>query len=93
MCAASVGTDTGMLSREAKEIPLIHQGVDGSIVLPCFKAALYGLKPSRGLLSQTGLVPFAESFDSPGPMGRSPGCLAVLLDAMAGEDAEDAASE
>jgi amidase len=67
--------------------------VDGSIVFPCFASALYGLKPTHGLLSRTGIVPFAPTFDSAGPMGKTPWDLAVLLDVMSGEDGEDLASE
>ncbi|KAJ9102829.1 hypothetical protein QFC20_004936 [Naganishia adeliensis] len=65
---------------------------DGSVVFPSFASALYGLKPTHGLLSRTGIVPFAPTFDSAGPMGKTPWDLAVLLDVMSDEDVEDLAT-
>lgn len=67
----------------------------GSIVRPAAFCGVAGLKPTYGLVSAEGIVPFAPSLDHPGPIARTVGDLAVLLDAMAGigpacEDAVDA---
>lgn len=67
--------------------------IDGSITLPCLQSSLYGLKPTHGLLSRAGIVPFAPSFDSAGPMAKDVWSLAVALDVMQGEDDDDDASE
>lgn len=62
---------------------------DGSITLPCLQSALYGLKPTVGLLSRTGIVPFAPYFDTAGPMTKNVWDLALLMDVMHGDDPED----
>lgn len=66
--------------------------LDGSITLPCLQSALYGLKPTMGTLSRAGIVPFAPSFDTAGPMAKNVWDLALLMDVMQGPDTEDSAS-
>jgi amidase len=90
-CAASVGTDTGkaILATLHPVADPPHSGSDGSLLFPAFKSALYSLKPTAGLVSQAGIVPFAPYFDSAGPMAKNVYDLAVLLDVMQGEDEED----
>jgi amidase len=51
-----------------------------------------GLKPTVGLVSRDGVVPISGSQDTPGPMARSVADAALLLDAMVGADARDAAT-
>lgn len=67
----------------------IGSETDGSITLPCLASGLYGIKPTTGLVSRSGMVPFARSFDTPGPMGRDVYSVALGLDAISGEDEED----
>src|SRR5262245_11771994 len=62
---------------------------DGSIVSPSSVAGLVGIKPTRGLLSRTGIVPISPSQDTPGPMARTVADAAMLLGAMVGSDPED----
>jgi len=64
---------------------------DGSIVAPASVQGLVGLKPTVGLLSRSGIIPIAASQDTPGPMTRTVEDTALLLNAMLGDDAEDAA--
>ncbi|KAJ9095804.1 hypothetical protein QFC19_007418 [Naganishia cerealis] len=52
-------------------------------------SALYGLKPTVGMLSRSGIVPFAPHFDTPGPMTKNVWDLALLMDVMQGDDSED----
>ena len=66
---------------------------DGSITLPCLQSCLYGLKPTVGMLSRSGVVPFAPYFDTPGPMAKDVESLAILMDVMQGRDDEDDKSE
>lgn len=42
----------------------------GSIIYPASQNGVVGLKPTWGLLSCEGIIPIAESYDTPGPMGR-----------------------
>lgn len=65
---------------------------DGSIVAPASAQGLVGLKPTVGLLSRSGIIPISASQDTPGPMTRTVEDAALLLGAMVGDDAEDAAT-
>jgi len=65
---------------------------DGSIVSPASSNGLVGIKPTLGLVSRSGIVPIAHSQDTAGPMTRTVADAAVLLGAIAGADADDAAT-
>ena len=65
---------------------------DGSVTSPAAACSLAGLKPTVGLVSRAGIVPIAHSQDTAGPMARTVQDLAILLDAMTGEDPRDAAT-
>jgi amidase len=65
---------------------------DGSIVSPSNNCGLVGIKPTLGLVSRTGIIPIAHSQDTAGPMGRTVTDAAILLTALAGFDASDAAT-
>lgn len=95
-CPASIGTETGrqtpLLTSESGLISRHRAVSDGSITLPCLQSALYGLKPTMGTLSRAGIVPFAPSFDTAGPMAKNVWDLALLMDVMQGVDPEDSAS-
>src|SRR5437867_2820793 len=65
---------------------------DGSIVSPASANGIVGIKPTVGLLSRTGIVPISHTQDTPGPMARTVADAALLLGALAGPDAEDAAT-
>lgn len=62
----------------------------GSIRLPAGHSNLYGLRPTSGLSSRAGVIPFSSTLDTVGPMARSVADLAIMLDATAGEDPADA---
>lgn len=49
-------------------------------MLPAGRAALYSLKPSRSLISLTGIVPISSFSDQPGPMTKTTKDLATLMD-------------
>lgn len=61
----------------------------GSIRLPAAHNNLYALRPSSGVTSRGGLIPLSFTLDAVGPMSRSVVDLAIVLDAMAGEDPDD----
>jgi Asp-tRNA(Asn)/Glu-tRNA(Gln) amidotransferase A subunit family amidase len=64
----------------------------GSVRLPSGHSNLYGLRPTSGLSSRTGVIPFSFTLDTVGPMARDVVDLAIVLDATAGEDAADAST-
>ena len=65
----------------------------GSIRGPSTSNGIVGLKPTHGLLSRSGIIPLALSFDTGGPMARSVYDVAVALGIMTGTDAADAATK
>ncbi len=66
---------------------------DGSIVCPASVNGIVGFKPSLGLVSRSGVIPVAHSQDTAGPMTRSVRDAAILMNAIAGHDPNDPASE
>lgn len=63
---------------------------DGSITGPASFNGLVGLKPTRGLISRSGIIPLSHSQDTAGPMARTVRDVALLLAGMTGVDAADA---
>lgn len=61
----------------------------GSIRLPASFCGVVGLKPSYGLVSARGVIPLAWSYDHVGPLARTAEDAAIMLQAIAGYDAED----
>lgn len=55
----------------------------GSITRPASFCGIAGYKPTFGLLSRTGMFPFAPSLDHPGPMARTVEDLIVMMTALA----------
>ena len=54
----------------------------GSLIAPSAWQGTVGMKPSRGLVDATGVVPLLTNNDSPGPVARSVTDAALLLDAI-----------
>lgn len=61
----------------------------GSVRLPAAWCGHVGLKTSLGRISVHGVLPLAESLDSPGPMTRSVEDAALLYAALSGPDLND----
>ena len=61
----------------------------GSIRLPAAHNDLYGLRPTSGLSSRAGVIPFSTTLDAVGPIARSVVDLAIMLDATVGRDPAD----
>jgi len=61
----------------------------GSVRFPAVLNDLYGLRPSEGLTSRTGLIPLSTTLDTMAAMARSVVDLAIVLDATAGVDPAD----
>lgn len=88
------GSSGGSSAALAAGLTTIATGTDtfGSIRLPATMCGIYGLKPTYGLVSTHGVFPTARSLDHAGPMARSVTDLALMLQYMAGYDANDPTS-
>jgi amidase len=60
---------------------------------PSAANGIVGLKTTHGLISRSGVIPLALSFDTVGPMGRSVYDVAVALSVMAGFDPADQSTQ
>ena len=61
----------------------------GSIRQPAALCGLVGMRPTYGLVSRRGITTFSSSLDQAGPMTRSVRDNALVLDAIARQDAKD----
>ena len=61
----------------------------GSIRIPSAWCGAYGLKPTYGLVPYTGVFPIELTLDHTGPIAASTYDVALLLEAIAGEDGLD----
>jgi Asp-tRNA(Asn)/Glu-tRNA(Gln) amidotransferase A subunit family amidase len=89
------GSSSGTGSAMAAWFATIGLGSDttGSIVIPSTLANLVGISATHGLISRTGMMWSSPSQESGGPMTRSVYDAAVVLDAIAGYDAADLATQ
>jgi len=80
----SWGSSSGSANGAATNLCAAAVGTetDGSITGPSAVENIVGLKPTRGLVSQDGIIPIAHQQDTAGPMGRSVTDVAILLGAL-----------
>jgi amidase len=88
------GSSSGTGAAIAANLAAVGVGTetDGSIVSPSNNCGLVGVKPTLGLVSRTGIIPISHSQDTAGPMTRTVRDAAILLTAICGVDAKDAAT-
>lgn len=89
------GSSSGSAAAVAAELCYAAIGTDtaGSIRLPAACCGIVGLKPTYGRVSARGVIPLSWSYDHVGPMTRTVRDAALLLQAIAGYDAGDIASQ
>ncbi len=78
----SGGSSAGTAAGVAANLGLVGVGEDtgGSIRIPASFNNLFGLRVTTGLISRTGFSPLVHFQDTPGPMARTVGDLALLLE-------------
>jgi aspartyl-tRNA(Asn)/glutamyl-tRNA(Gln) amidotransferase subunit A len=64
----------------------------GSVRLPGAFCGVAALKPTYGRVSRYGVIAYASSLDQVGPLARTVGDVAVVLEAIAGNDPADSTS-
>ncbi len=89
------GSSGGTGAAIAASFAAVGMGSDtcGSIRIPSAFNNLIGLRPSKGLSSIYGVMPLSHTQDVAGPLARTVEDLAIVLDAVAGYDARDQATQ
>ena len=85
------GSSGGSAVAVATGMVVVALGSDtlGSVRIPASYCGVCALKPTHGELSARGLVPAARRLDSVGLLAREVGDLTMLLQVLAGHDADD----
>ncbi len=88
------GSSTGSAAAVAMSFATAAVGTEtsASILSPAIQMSIVGIKPTVGLISRSGVIPFSYSQDTAGPMARTVSDAAVLLGALAGRDEDDPAT-
>ncbi len=87
----SGGSSGGSAAAVSAALALASLGTDtgGSIRVPAAACGCVGLKPTRGRVPLSGVIPLATTLDHAGPLCRSVQDAALVLSAIAGPDAHD----
>jgi amidase len=85
------GSSGGTGAAVAANLALMGTGSDTgqSIRSPASANSLVGVRPTRGLVSRSGVIPNSQTQDEVGPIARTVTDAALLLDVMAGYDPDD----
>lgn len=88
------GSSSGSGAAVAADFAPLAVGTEtnASILSPSIQNSIVGIKPTVGLISRSGIIPFTYSQDTAGPMARTVTDAAILLGAMSGIDERDAAT-
>ena len=85
------GSSGGAAAAVSSGLAPAAQGSDGggSIRIPASVCGLFGIKPTRGRISQGPLMPDLAGLSTDGPLARTVADAALLLDAMTGNHPGD----
>ena len=85
------GSSGGAAAAVASGLAPAAQGSDGggSIRIPASVCGLFGIKPTRGRISQGPMMPDLVGLSTDGPLARTVADAALLLDAMTGNPPGD----
>lgn len=85
------GSSGGTAAAIAANLGTIGTGTDtcSSVRSPPAFNNLVGVRPTRGLVSRTGIIPLSETQDTAGPITRTVADAAKMLDVMVGYDPDD----
>jgi amidase len=92
------GSSSGSAAAVAANFAVFSLGSDtaGSVRGPASSTSLVGIKPTKGLVSLDGVIPFSDFVDVVGPLARTVEDATIALGVMTGVDPKDprtAASE
>jgi aspartyl-tRNA(Asn)/glutamyl-tRNA(Gln) amidotransferase subunit A len=78
------GSSSGSAAAVASGMCIAAIGTDtaGSVRCPAALCGVVGHRPSQGVLSNAGIVPLAESFDTPGPITQTVADAQAILRAL-----------
>lgn len=90
----SSGSSAGSASATAAGLVSFAMGTEtwGSIVSPCTRCGVTGLRPTFGRVSRHGVMALSWTMDKVGPIARSAEDCALVFSAIAGKDPLDPAS-
>ena len=85
------GSSGGVVTAVAANMAVLGNGTDtgNSIRMPAATSALFGVFPTRGLVSIAGIAPLDWLLDNTGPIARTATDAAIALAVMAGADSLD----
>ena len=88
------GSSSGSAVAVAADYAPFALGTDttGSIRGPASVTGVVGMRPTMGLISRNGIIPLSLTFDTVGVLARNVRDVATVLDAIAGEDSQDAST-
>ncbi|OQR56281.1 amidase family protein [Bacillus sp. CDB3] len=88
------GSSTGSAIAVAANFTVLSVGTetDASILSPAVQNSVVGIKPTVGLISRSGIIPFTYSQDTAGPFARTVTDAAILLGSLTGVDEKDVAT-
>ena len=88
------GSSSGSAVSVASNFTILSVGTetDASILSPAIQNSVVGIKPTVGLISRSGIIPFTYSQDTAGPFARTVEDAAILLSVLTGIDEKDVAT-
>ncbi|MDN4086981.1 amidase family protein [Paenibacillus polymyxa] len=88
------GSSSGSAVAVASNFTSVAVGTEtsASILSPAIQNSIVGIKPTVGLISRTGIIPYSYSQDTAGAIARTVSDASILLSVLAGKDDNDPAT-